>query len=132
RNGLAGNAVLSLLADGGNLYVGLGGTQKALALSTNQGKTWNYPDTGLKMFEVRGIIRSGTNLIAGGFPNDAKYGFYKSTNEGLSWDVCPVSSRWDGCTPSRMLKVGTTLIASTNASPYVSHDGGLNWNVTEY
>ena len=131
--GLTDNSISTLLVDGENLYAGSqsGTIHSGVFLSTNRGTTWSFPDSGLKTFKLHGLIRSGANLIAGGDPGNGKYGFYVSTNSGLNWSASTVDSRWNGCDVSGLLKVGTTLVASTDASPYVSHDNGLTWNVSE-
>ena len=130
--GLINHSVSSLLIDGENLYAGADRYSKhTLAFSTDRGGSWDYPDSGLSVYGINALIHSGQNLVACGEPTDAKYGLYRSTNGGRTWSVSNVNSRWDACDVSGLVKIGSTLIASTNSSPYVSNDDGLTWSVSE-
>ncbi len=65
-----------------NLFVGISGS---VSLSTDNGSSWNYVNSGLTGGDVRAFAvtsngTSGTNLFAGTF-----LGMSLSTNNGASW-----------------------------------------------
>ncbi len=100
---------------------------KSLALSTDRGLNWVYPDTGLAEYDINAIIRSGPNLLAGGDPNNTGFGLYTSSNSGIAWGVSSAGINGNELEIFGFVNVGTTLLAATNAHPYISTDRGITW-----
>ena len=82
---LKNSRVSSLATSGANLFAGTSGMNPGLYRSTDNGTSWQMPDSGFNGGGIFALVPSpnragGTDLFAG-----TGIGVYLSTDEGLSW-----------------------------------------------
>lgn len=137
-NGEAGFAASasSLLAEGENLYLGSGGTEASLHISTDQGKTWSrYPSPLIQGKASQGIFaltstRNGELILVGGdyvAPEETQKnaGIFRTTdNQWIEYQSGPLGYR-SGV--QYFPRFNWVITVGTNGSDY-SNDYGLTWS----
>lgn len=110
---------------GSNIYVGTNG----VLLSTNNGVTWNWINSGITNKYIFAFAISGQNIFAGymNVPGSGG-GVLLSTNNGTSWN--PVNN---GFPTNRFVNAlafkNTNLYAGTPGDVVLSTNYGNNWNI---
>ncbi len=126
NNGLAGQFVTALAANGTTLFAGTIGSDYVLSSggvfrSTDSGASWTAVNNGLGSLEIQSLGVNGTTVFAG-TPN----GVYRSTDNGASWTLAN-----NGLGTHRALAfaaVGNNFFAATlTGGVFRSTDNGANW-----
>jgi hypothetical protein len=113
--GLANCSIVSLLANGSNIYAGTTTypSPKGVYLSTNNGSSWTQ--TSLNNQDIYCLAMSGSYLFAG---------IWLSSNNGTSWSPIALNHQSIYSFASN----GSTLFTSTyGAGVYRSTNNGLSW-----
>jgi photosystem II stability/assembly factor-like uncharacterized protein len=101
-----------------------------IQISTDNGMTWNYADSGLTDPYVNDFTYSGTEIFIGNVNNhpNTPGGVFISTNNGLSWDTRGLQ----GQHVSSLLFVNDSCLLACPSfnGIYRSSDKGLSWTKT--
>lgn len=118
NNGLGNFTLLSIAANGANVFVG---SVRGFFRSTNSGTSWARSNSGLKAPELMDLETVGSSLFAASFGD----GVYRSSDNGTSWQAA--SNGLGDLNVYDVTAAGGTLLAGTNGGVYRSVDGGENW-----
>jgi photosystem II stability/assembly factor-like uncharacterized protein len=113
-----GQTVISLFADGNNIYAGTVGN--GVYKSTDNGNSWFQSNNGMGMQSVSGITKNGSRLYASGDNN-----LYYSTDEGANWFFTNGGQYFIIFSLSSF---GNYMYAGGWQGLIRSTDGGLNWS----
>ncbi len=89
--------------------------------TTNSGANWTAANSGLTNTDVRALVFSGSNLLAG----TGGGGVFRSTNSGSSWTA--TNSGLGNLSISSLFSTGGLLYAGTMNGPYRSTNNGTDW-----
>jgi photosystem II stability/assembly factor-like uncharacterized protein len=124
-NGITWNSDLKFLgSDISSIYIDelavFIGRQQAVRpaffYSSDSLETWHGCDS-FNLRNVKSFVRSNDKLIAGGDPDDRKYGLYQCINGGSSWKASKVISGYIDIEVYNLLRTDTTVLAATNGGP---------------
>ncbi len=133
-SGMDPHAPIYVLANNGtNLYASTGVAKKSFYVSTNAGSSWTNASAGLVLSDgsdaaVTAFAVSGNTIFAG-----AGW-MWRSDNDGKSWATVsdgPVNTT-TGTVYTAMSVFANDILAGPTFNIVVSHNGGLNWNTTNF
>lgn len=123
--GIAAHQILTLAANGSNLYVGTG---FGLFLSNDRGDHWSNISSNMGTVTVSALVADGSTLYAGTRSGQTS-GVFVSSNNGIIWNR-PVNGLPVHPAVSALVISGTNLLAGVEKGIYQSTDGGFNWWLT--
>ncbi len=112
--------VRALGLHGSVLYAG---TTGGIYKSTDAGSTWFQANSGLVNMEIIALLSSGGSVFAGGHNG---VGVFKSTNEGVSWEVDTVGLP-SSFSVTSFVESGGKIFAGTTSGVFRSTDNGATW-----
>ena len=117
----------------GDVFLGTG--NYGILRSTDNGVTWEHPDSGIASY-VTGfpiLTTSSGGLIALGHYRDSTkrdaYNIYRSTNDGGEWQLLATAPGSTRPTAFLALNVDTLFYGNLSGTLYRSIDGGLDWGI---
>jgi photosystem II stability/assembly factor-like uncharacterized protein len=117
--GLLASAILSLTANGGTIYAGVGGA--GVYRSNDNGATWSAANSGLPALSVSSMVASEGRIYAG----ISGAGVF-TLSESVAWE--PRNNGLSNQTVTAALIEGETLLAGTSrGGVFRTLDNGLNW-----
>ena len=118
-NGPGGNNIYSLYKNGSYMYAGT--FSDGIMVSTNDGITWKFANSGLSNLEIMAFTVTGSNIFVG-----TKGGVFVSTNNGDNWVL-----RNSGITNLNIWSLassGNIVYAGTYGNGiFMSTNYGVNW-----
>ena len=120
-NGANHKQILSLAANGTNIFVGVDG---GIFRSTDEGLTWMNADSGLTGNTlVSALALNGVNLFAASYYNG---GVFISTDSGTNWRV--INTGLTNLRAHALAISETTLFVGTEGGVFGSTDNGTIWS----
>ena len=120
--GLSSQYVWTFAVIDSNIFAGSGGG--GIFLSTDNGTTWEHPDTGLTSLGISSLIglpnpAGGNYIFAGTYGG----GVFLSINNGVTWSQTSLDSQYVWS----LAISGSNIFAGTNKGIFLSSNNGTNW-----